>query len=92
MDKVIESEVTHPQMAGAKGSSCSMPACDGKAMKDERRADIVPCSKFAKIVTWMHKRKMGCVRVARSLTKLETMMMKFELFKWSTTIASPKRE
>ncbi|KAJ0009943.1 hypothetical protein Pint_33980 [Pistacia integerrima] len=43
MDKVIESEVTHPQMAGAKGSSCSMPACDGKAMKDERGADIVPC-------------------------------------------------
>ncbi|KAJ0077386.1 hypothetical protein Patl1_35583 [Pistacia atlantica] len=43
MDKVIESEVTHPHMAGAKGSSCSMPACDGKAMKDERGVDIVPC-------------------------------------------------
>ncbi|KAL3514921.1 hypothetical protein ACH5RR_021823 [Cinchona calisaya] len=43
MDKVIESEVTHPQMAGSKGSSCSMPACDGKVMKDERGNDITPC-------------------------------------------------
>lgn len=43
MDKVIESEVTHPQMAGAKGSACAMPACDGKAMRDERGADIIPC-------------------------------------------------
>ncbi|KAJ0078274.1 hypothetical protein Patl1_37400 [Pistacia atlantica] len=42
MDKVIESEVTHPQMAGAKGSSCSMPACDGMAMKDEKGVDIEP--------------------------------------------------
>ncbi|XP_051119887.1 cellulose synthase-like protein D4 [Andrographis paniculata] len=43
MDKVIDSEVTHPQMAGSKGSSCSMPACDGKSMKDERGNDVVPC-------------------------------------------------
>ncbi|GFS37673.1 cellulose synthase like D4 [Actinidia rufa] len=43
MDKVIESEVSHPQMAGAKGSACSMPACDGKVMKDERGADVTPC-------------------------------------------------
>lgn len=43
MDKVIDSEVTHPQMAGSKGSSCAMPACDGKAMKDERGVDIDPC-------------------------------------------------
>ncbi|KAL3731041.1 hypothetical protein ACJRO7_027980 [Eucalyptus globulus] len=43
MDKVIESEVSHPQMAGAKGSSCSMPACDGKIMKDERGVDVTPC-------------------------------------------------
>ncbi|KAL6963545.1 Cellulose synthase-like protein D4 [Sarracenia purpurea var. burkii] len=43
MDKVIESEVTHPQMAGAKGSACAMPACDGKVMKDERGADVTPC-------------------------------------------------
>ncbi|CAN6476819.1 unnamed protein product [Victoria cruziana] len=43
MDKVIESEVSHPQMAGAKGSACQMPACDGKAMRNERGEDIDPC-------------------------------------------------
>lgn len=43
MDKVIDSEVSHPQMAGAKGSACSVPACDGKVMKDERGADVIPC-------------------------------------------------
>ncbi|KAL2525261.1 Cellulose synthase-like protein D3 [Abeliophyllum distichum] len=36
MDKVIESETSHPQMAGAKGSLCSVPGCDGKVMSDER--------------------------------------------------------
>ncbi|KEH40956.1 putative 1,4-beta-D-xylan synthase transcription factor C2H2 family [Medicago truncatula] len=41
MDKVIDSEVTHPQMAGAKGSSCSI--CDGKVMRDERGKDVTPC-------------------------------------------------
>ncbi|KAL4346294.1 hypothetical protein GQ457_17G004350 [Hibiscus cannabinus] len=44
MDKVIDSEVTHPQMAGAKGGSCAMKACDGKVMKDERGEDITPCA------------------------------------------------
>jgi hypothetical protein len=43
MDKVIDSEVSHPQMAGAKGSSCAMHACDGKVMKDERGHDVIPC-------------------------------------------------
>ncbi|PPD66471.1 hypothetical protein GOBAR_DD36652 [Gossypium barbadense] len=43
MDKVIDSEVTHPQMAGAKGASCAMAACDGKVMKDERGNDVMPC-------------------------------------------------
>lgn len=43
MDKVIESQVSHPQMAGSKGSSCAMPACDGKVMKDERGDDVMPC-------------------------------------------------
>ncbi|KAG9141756.1 hypothetical protein Leryth_018135 [Lithospermum erythrorhizon] len=43
MDKVIDSEVSHPQMAGSKGSSCSMPNCDGKVMKDERGKDVIPC-------------------------------------------------
>ena len=44
MDKVIDSEVTHPQMAGAKGSACAMKNCDGKVMKDERGKDITPCA------------------------------------------------
>ncbi|KAI3823336.1 hypothetical protein L1987_04771 [Smallanthus sonchifolius] len=43
MDKVIDSEVSHPQMAGSKGSSCAMPACDGNVVKDERGVDIIPC-------------------------------------------------
>lgn len=43
MDKVIDSEVSHPQMAGSKGSSCAMPACDGNVVKDERGFDIMPC-------------------------------------------------
>lgn len=43
MDKVTESEATHPQMAGAKGSSCAIPGCDAKVMSDERGADILPC-------------------------------------------------
>lgn len=43
MDKVIESETNHPQMAGAKGSSCAIPGCDGKVMSDERGEDILPC-------------------------------------------------
>ncbi|KAF9676416.1 hypothetical protein SADUNF_Sadunf09G0136300 [Salix dunnii] len=43
MDKVIESEVSHPHMAGSKGSSCAMIACDGKIMKDERGNDVIPC-------------------------------------------------
>ena len=36
MDKVIESEANHPQMAGAKGSSYAIPGCDSKVTSDER--------------------------------------------------------
>ncbi|KAL8141745.1 hypothetical protein V2J09_014777 [Rumex salicifolius] len=43
MDKVIESDSSHPQMAGAKGSSCAVNGCDGKVMSDERGMDILPC-------------------------------------------------
>ncbi|KVI07514.1 Cellulose synthase [Cynara cardunculus var. scolymus] len=43
MDKVIDSEISHPQMAGAKGSSCSVPGCDANVMSDERGSDILPC-------------------------------------------------
>ncbi|KAI3727943.1 hypothetical protein L6452_16566 [Arctium lappa] len=43
MDKVIDSETNHPQMAGAKGSLCKIPGCDGMVMSDERGVDILPC-------------------------------------------------
>ncbi|KAL8130457.1 hypothetical protein V2J09_019612 [Rumex salicifolius] len=43
MDKVNESGASHPQMAGAKGSSCAVPGCDGKVMSDGRGMDILPC-------------------------------------------------
>ncbi|CAA6669624.1 unnamed protein product [Spirodela intermedia] len=43
MEKVIDSETSHPQMAGARGSVCATVGCDGKVMRDERGADIVPC-------------------------------------------------
>ena len=42
-DEGIEAETSHPQMAGAKGSSCAVPGCDGKVMRDERGEDILPC-------------------------------------------------
>lgn len=43
MDKVIDSDANHPQMAGAKGSSCSITGCDEKVMRDGRGNDILPC-------------------------------------------------
>jgi cellulose synthase-like protein len=44
MDRVIESNVNHPQMVGNKvGSVCGMPSCDGSAMVDERGHDVDPC-------------------------------------------------
>ena len=43
MDKVAESEASHPQMAGSKGSTCAIPGCDAKIMTDERGEDILPC-------------------------------------------------
>ncbi|KAH0927977.1 hypothetical protein HID58_020233 [Brassica napus] len=43
MDKVIDSETSHPQMAGAKGSSCAIPGCDVKVMSDGRGQDLLPC-------------------------------------------------
>ncbi|KAI8006725.1 Cellulose synthase-like protein D3 [Camellia lanceoleosa] len=43
MDKVIESQANHPQMAGSKGSSCMIRGCDAKVMSDERGVDILPC-------------------------------------------------
>nr|POF21678.1 cellulose synthase-like protein d4 [Quercus suber] len=39
----MDSEVSHPQMAGDKVTACSMPTCDGTVMKDERGANVIPC-------------------------------------------------
>lgn len=43
LDKVIDSEASHPQMAGAKGSSCAVHGCDGNVVSDGRGKDILPC-------------------------------------------------
>lgn len=43
MDKVTDSETTHPQMAGAKGHVCQVEGCDSRVMRDERGHDILPC-------------------------------------------------
>ncbi|XP_074318379.1 cellulose synthase-like protein D3 [Silene latifolia] len=43
MDKVIDTEANHPQMAGTKGSSCAVRGCDGNVMSDGRGLDILPC-------------------------------------------------
>lgn len=37
------SKGSHPGANGVKGSLCSMPACDGKLMKDERGNEVIPC-------------------------------------------------
>jgi len=42
-EKVIETDSSHPQMAGARGSACEVPECYGKVMTDERGLDIHPC-------------------------------------------------
>ncbi|KAL5861939.1 hypothetical protein ACOSQ4_003235 [Xanthoceras sorbifolium] len=44
-DKVIDSETSHPQMAGSKGSltSCAMPGCNANIMTNSQGVTIVPC-------------------------------------------------
>ncbi|KAL5147445.1 7-deoxyloganetin glucosyltransferase [Glycine soja] len=54
LDKFIKENIKisgtiHPYMAGAKGSSCAIPGCDSKVMRDERGADILPCECHFKI-------------------------------------------
>ncbi|GAA0174978.1 DNA-binding transcription factor [Lithospermum erythrorhizon] len=43
MNKVIESEANHLQMAGAKGSACAIPGCGANMLSNERGNDILPC-------------------------------------------------
>lgn len=54
MDKVIETESSHPQMAGAKRSVCGIQGCDAKIMSDERGEDILPCECDFKICRDCH--------------------------------------
>ena len=54
MDKVIGTDSTHPQMAGAKGSVCAIQGCDAKIMSDERGEDLLPCECDFKICRDCH--------------------------------------
>ncbi|KAJ7513870.1 hypothetical protein O6H91_23G017400 [Diphasiastrum complanatum] len=49
MEKMIEGEATHPQMACSRGSVCSLNGCDAPAMRDERGEDVLPCDCAYKI-------------------------------------------
>lgn len=43
MEKMMESEGSHPQLGGARGPICAMEGCDGKSMRDERGDELFPC-------------------------------------------------
>jgi len=43
MEKMMEGESNHPQLACARGAVCAVEGCDGNAMRDERGEDMVPC-------------------------------------------------
>lgn len=55
MEKVMDSETSHPQMTGVNGSYCSVPGCDSKLMTDERGSDIVFCECDYKICRDCHR-------------------------------------
>lgn len=42
-EKVIETDSSHPQMMGARGTPCEVPGCNGMVIIDERGLDILPC-------------------------------------------------
>ncbi|EFJ32798.1 cellulose synthase-like D3-1, glycosyltransferase family 2 protein [Selaginella moellendorffii] len=43
LEKMVEADASHPQMACARSGVCSVEGCDGKSMRDERGEDITPC-------------------------------------------------
>lgn len=46
--KIIDDNVTHPQIASARGRLCFVQGCDGKVVRDERGTEVLPCDcKFA---------------------------------------------
>ncbi|KAJ6695797.1 CELLULOSE SYNTHASE-LIKE PROTEIN [Salix koriyanagi] len=42
-EKMIESQTSHPRVAGENGSFCSVPGCDAQVITDKRGVDLVPC-------------------------------------------------
>ncbi|RLM61398.1 hypothetical protein C2845_PM14G08990 [Panicum miliaceum] len=63
MDKVIEFDASHPQMAGSKASRCAMPACDGRVMRTESGEEMYPCECRFKICRdcYQDAQKDGCL-------------------------------
>lgn len=43
LDKMTEGDANHPQMAGSRGSTCSVEGCDGRVIRDERGEELSPC-------------------------------------------------
>ncbi|KAG0577200.1 hypothetical protein M758_5G132500 [Ceratodon purpureus] len=43
MEKMMEIEGNHPQLACARGTSCAVNGCDGKSLRDERGEELFPC-------------------------------------------------
>ncbi|KAJ6327096.1 hypothetical protein OIU78_014058 [Salix suchowensis] len=42
-EKMIESQTSHPRVAGENGSFCAVPGCDAQVITDKRGVDLVPC-------------------------------------------------
>ena len=43
MEKMMELEGQHPQLACARGTTCAVQDCDGKSLRDECGEDVLPC-------------------------------------------------
>ncbi|KAJ6347756.1 hypothetical protein OIU76_004278 [Salix suchowensis] len=42
-EKMIESQTSHPRVAGENGSFCAEPGCDAQVITDKLGVDLVPC-------------------------------------------------
>lgn len=72
MEKMMETEATHPQLACARGTNCSVDGCDGKSLRDERAMTCFPVnvvSEFAETVTLMRSNLLGNALDARRISK-----------------------
>ena len=43
LEKMMDGEGNHPQLGGARGPTCAVDGCDGKAMRNERGEDMSAC-------------------------------------------------